>query len=167
MTGDPLRLGLRSRSDTRRLGKALAKALVPGDLVVLEGSLGAGKTFLVQAVALGLGVPASQPVTSPTFEIIHEFEGRARIVHADLYRLSPDEPLDELGLLEGIGASAITLVEWGDRFASQLGERGLWLWLELGEGETRSCRLEPRGAAGRALYDRLFPLLPKSSRRSP
>jgi tRNA threonylcarbamoyladenosine biosynthesis protein TsaE len=167
MTGEVLCLGLRSRRDTRLLGKALAKALLPGDLVVLEGSLGAGKTFLVQAIALGLGVPASQPVTSPTFEIVHEFQGRTAIVHADLYRLAADEPLEELGLLEGISAGAITLVEWGDRFAAQLGEHGLWLWLELGAGEERTCRLQARGERGHALYARLFPLLAKSSLRQP
>ena len=164
MTRDPLRL--RSRADTARLGRALGKALTPGDLVVLEGSLGAGKTFLVRSLVRALGVPASQPVTSPTFEIVHEFEGRGvLIVHADLYRLSPSEPLDELGLLEGIGAGAITLVEWGDQFAAQLGDEGLWLWVTLGPGDERECRLDARGARGAALLARLFPLLSKASLR--
>ena len=109
-----------AEGDTRRLGQALAAALRAGDLLVLEGSLGAGKTFLVQAIARALGVPASQPVTSPTFEIVHEFSGRVPVVHADLYRLEPSQPIDELGLLARIGNDAVVLVEWGERFAAQL-----------------------------------------------
>jgi tRNA threonylcarbamoyladenosine biosynthesis protein TsaE len=164
-TPDTLRLLLHARSDTQKLGRALASALQPGDLIVLEGSLGAGKTFLVQAIVHGLGVPASQPVTSPTFELVHEFQGRVPIVHADLYRLAPDEPLDELGLLEGIGAGAVTLVEWGERFAAQLGEHGLWVWLELLSGSERACALQARGEQGRALLARLSPLLSGTSLR--
>jgi len=162
-TPDTLRLALRTRRDTQTLGRALAAALEPGDLVVLEGGLGAGKTFLVQAIARGLGVPATQPVTSPTFEILHEFQGRVPVVHADLYRLGVDEPLDELGLLDGIGAGTITLVEWGDRFADQLGNDGLWVSLELSSGQQRSCELLARGTRGKALLARLFPLLSRSS----
>src|SRR5262249_6982960 len=127
----PVSLLLRSRSDTRKLGGALAAALQPGDLVVLEGGLGAGKTYLVQAIAHALGVPRSAPVTSPTFELVHEFSARLPLVHADLYRLEPSEPLDELGISTRVGADAAVLVEWGDRFAEQLGNAGLWLYLEL------------------------------------
>jgi tRNA threonylcarbamoyladenosine biosynthesis protein TsaE len=162
-TPDMLRLGLGSRRDTQTLGRALAAALQPGDLVVLEGSLGAGKTYLVQSIARGLGVPTGQPVTSPTFEILHEFQGRVPIVHADLYRLATGEPLDELGLLEGIGAGAVTLVEWGERFAGQLGNDGLWVFIELRAGKQRVCELSARGVRGKALLARLFPLLSKTS----
>lgn len=162
-TPDILRLALGTRRDTQALGRALAATLRAGDLVVLEGSLGAGKTFLVQAIARGLGVPAAQPVTSPTFEILHEFEGRVPIVHADLYRLASGEPLDELGLLEGIGAAAVTLVEWGERFADQLGNDGLWVSIELRSGNQRVCELSARGERGKALLVRLLPVLARTS----
>jgi tRNA threonylcarbamoyladenosine biosynthesis protein TsaE len=158
-----MHLRLRGKADTQELGKALAGAVQPGDLVVLEGSLGAGKTFLVQAIARALGVPHSQPVTSPTFEIVHEFSARVPIVHADLYRLDPAEPLAELGLDARIGNDAVVLVEWGERFAAQLGDDGLWVFLRLLQGNQRGCELEARGERGKQLLARLIPLLSASS----
>jgi tRNA threonylcarbamoyladenosine biosynthesis protein TsaE len=156
-------LQLTSKRDTQKLGRVLAAILAPGDLLVLEGSLGAGKTFLVQCIARSLGVPATQPVTSPTFAILHEFAGRVPIVHADLYRLDLTESLSELGLLAHIAGDAVVLVEWGERFAEQLGDSGLRVSLELGVGNTRSCVLEARAARGRALMARAFPLLSAAS----
>ena len=137
-----------TRRATQKLGRSLARALGPGDLLVLEGGLGAGKTFLVQAIVHALGVPASQPVTSPTFEILHEFQGSVPIVHADLYRLDASEPLDELGLLPRIGNDALVLIEWGERFASQLGDTGLCATLQLHAGSERRCSLRARGPSG-------------------
>ncbi|HEX4351604.1 MAG TPA: tRNA (adenosine(37)-N6)-threonylcarbamoyltransferase complex ATPase subunit type 1 TsaE, partial [Polyangiales bacterium] len=154
----PSALRLHGKRDTQRLGRALSRALTPGDLVVLEGNLGAGKTYLVQAVARALGVPASQPVTSPTFELVHEFAGRCPIVHADLYRLDPSQSLDELGLDAALARGAVVLVEWGDRFAAQLGA-GLWITLALRDGSARDCSLEARGSRGERLLARLVPQL--------
>ncbi len=164
---------LETRAATRRLGRVLAAALVPGDLVVLEGDLGAGKTYLVQAIARALGVPRTIPITSPTFELVHELPGRRLpIVHADLYRLEPGasdnspagsrHSLDELGLLPRIGNDAVVLVEWGDRFADELGHDGLWVVLALlrgGTADSRRCTLSPRGARGAALLSRVLPRL--------
>ena len=158
-TDEPvLFLRLRHRGETARLGRALAQVLRAGDLLVLEGGLGAGKTCLVQSIVHALGVPKNQPVTSPTFEILHEFQGRLPIIHADLYRLDPSEPLEELGLLARIGADAVVLVEWGERFADQLGDSGVRVQLELRRGTERRCALCARGASGNALVERLRPL---------
>jgi tRNA threonylcarbamoyladenosine biosynthesis protein TsaE len=155
----PLTLRLRHRRDTARLGRCLAEVLGPGDLVVLEGGLGAGKTCLVQSIVHALGVPRSQPVTSPTFEILHEFQGRLPVIHADLYRLDPSEPLEELGLLARIGGDAVVLIEWGERFADQLGDSGLGVQLSLGRGTERRCALHARGSSGLGLLERLNSLL--------
>lgn len=156
---DHVSLSLPTRRATRKLGVALAAALHPGDLVVLEGDLGAGKTFLVRGIARGLGVPSSVPITSPTFALVHEIdEARVPLIHADLYRLGDADELLELGLLPRIGSDAVLLVEWGDRFAQALGGEGLWLWLSLGS-DGRTARLEPRGARGAALLRRLAPQL--------
>jgi tRNA threonylcarbamoyladenosine biosynthesis protein TsaE len=150
-------LELQTAADTKRLGTALASGLQAGDLIVLEGGLGAGKTFLVQAIARALGVPRSVPVTSPTFELVHEFSGRVPLVHADLYRINAGASLHDIGLIERIGHDALVLVEWGDRFADALGAEGLWVWMALGEGSRRSVRLEARGALGQAMVARVLP----------
>lgn len=152
---DSLQLELRTRRDTRLLGRALAEVLAPADLVVLEGDLAAGKTFLVRAIARGLGVPTSVPVTSPTFELVHELGGRVPVVHVDLYRLHSPEQLVELGLGERIGGDAVVLVEWGERFAEALGGEGLWVFLMLPQNGGRLARLEGRGPRGRELLARL------------
>ncbi len=128
----------------------LASLLQPGDLLVLEGDLGAGKTFLVRALARGLGVPESIPITSPTFALVHEHQARVPLVHADLYRLSDPDELVELGLSERIGADAVVVIEWGDRFSDALGGQGLWCFLALGPNG-RVARFEGRGPRGEAL----------------
>ncbi len=161
---EPLELELSNRRDTRRLGYALADVLAAGDLVVLEGDLAAGKTFLVRAVARAMGVPTSVPVTSPTFELVHELAGRLPLLHVDLYRLGSADQLAELGLQERIGFDAVVLVEWGDRFAEALGGQGLWIFLLLPERDVRRVRLEGRGPGGEALLARLSARLVRENR---
>lgn len=146
---------LATRRATRRFGAALAASLRPGDLLVLEGELGAGKTFLTRAIARGLGVPAAVPVTSPTFTLLNEYATSVPLVHADLYRLGEADELIELGLLDRIGGEVISIVEWGDRFSEALGARGLWIWLRYEEAG-RSARLQARGDSGEALLARLL-----------
>jgi tRNA threonylcarbamoyladenosine biosynthesis protein TsaE len=126
---------------TRALGAALAGVLRAGDVVVLEGDLGAGKTFLVRAVARGLGVPEDIPVTSPTFALVHELAGRMPIVHADLYRLDAPDDLIELGLLERLGDEALVLIEWGERFRDAL-RPDLVVRLELTSESSRSVAFD-------------------------
>lgn len=146
-------LPLPTRRATQRLGAALAAVVEAGDLVVLEGDLGAGKTFLVRALARGLGVPSSTAVTSPTFTLVNEYEARLPLVHSDLYRLGDADELSELGLVDRIGRDAVVIVEWGDRFAHALGGAGLWVWLSY-EENGRSARLEARGERAAALLQR-------------
>jgi len=149
-----LLIPLPHRRATRRLASALGGALLPGDLLVLEGDLGAGKTFLVRGIARALGVPSKKPITSPTFGLVHEHLARIPIVHADLYRLGDAAEIVELGLVDQIGGEAVVLIEWGERFAEELGGQGLWIWLSL-TGEGRVARLEARGRRGEALLERL------------
>jgi tRNA threonylcarbamoyladenosine biosynthesis protein TsaE len=120
---------LATRRDTTRLGAAIARALEPGDLVLLVGELGAGKTFLARAIARGLGVPREVAVTSPTFTLVREYAtARAVLLHADLYRLrdavdSTKTRADvlRLGLAERRDEGAIVLVEWGEGLEAELG----------------------------------------------
>jgi len=122
-----MEIALASRRDTTRLGAAIARALEPGDLVILDGDLGAGKTYLAGAIAHALGVPAREAVTSPTFTLVHEYATpKATLLHVDLYRLLDsavgiDAEVARLGLRERRGDGAIVLVEWGARAEDALG----------------------------------------------
>jgi tRNA threonylcarbamoyladenosine biosynthesis protein TsaE len=109
-----------NESDTDRLGAALANALPPGTTVGLIGTLGAGKTRLVQAVAAALGLPRAN-VTSPTFVLVNEYAGgRLPIYHFDTYRLKDDDEFLNLGPDEYFDAAGLTFVEWADRVSGLL-----------------------------------------------
>lgn len=139
---DIVTLSLSTRRRTIHLGKAIAGALSAGDLVVLSGELGAGKTFLARAVCRALGVPAATPITSPTFTLVHEHQGRVPIAHADLYRLRDASELVELGLRERRGEGAIVLAEWGEPFVEDLGGDALIVRLSA---EPRAANIEATG----------------------
>ena len=138
---------LESEKATEELGAALARALAVGDVVVLEGDLGAGKTFLARAVARGLGVPEEVPVTSPTFTLVNELPGRVPIVHADLYRLDHPDELVELGLLPRLGADAVALIEWGERFEDAL-RPDVLVRLTLSGESSRTASIEAKSGRG-------------------
>ncbi len=103
-----------SESDTQRLGAALARVLPAGTTVALIGTLGAGKTRLVQALAAGCGVPP-ETVVSPTFVLCQEYHGRRTLYHLDAYRLKDDDEFLQLGPEEYFASDGITLIEWADR----------------------------------------------------
>jgi tRNA threonylcarbamoyladenosine biosynthesis protein TsaE len=108
----------RSAQDTLTLGERLAAVLVLGDVVVLSGDLGAGKTVLAKGIAKGLGV--TEPVVSPTFTIVREYEGDVPLLHLDVYRLDHLQEVIDLGLDEILDGHAVTLVEWGEGVSALL-----------------------------------------------
>jgi tRNA threonylcarbamoyladenosine biosynthesis protein TsaE len=116
---EPFTFEASSEADTDRLGCALADALPPGTTVALVGTLGAGKTRLVRAVAAALGVPR-EATTSPTFVLVNEYQGRLPVYHFDAYRLRDEDEFLELGPEEYFASSGITFIEWADRVASCL-----------------------------------------------
>ena len=150
MTSPVLRV-LSSRRETRALGLAVARLLEPGDLILLSGDLGAGKTFLVRAMARGLGVEAS--VTSPTFTLVRELAtSRGPLVHADLYRLrgdSLDAQTRRLGLRERRSEGAFLVVEWGEEAVEALGgDPALVVSLSIAGENKRTAALSGPHAAG-------------------
>jgi tRNA threonylcarbamoyladenosine biosynthesis protein TsaE len=147
-------IALPTRRSTIRLARGLAAALQPGDLVILKGGLGAGKTFFARAVCRALGVPPGVPVTSPTFTLVHEHQGRLRIAHADVYRLPDAGDLPELGLDELRREGAVLLVEWLDVFPGVLGGDGLTVELRPFAGSKgREAILHASGPRSRALAE--------------
>ncbi len=116
MTG--LEVCSRSADETRALGERLATLLRPGDVVVLTGDLGAGKTVLAKGIAAGLGV--TEPVVRPTFTIVREYEGDIPLQHLDVYRLDHFQEVIDLGLDELLDGHAVTIVEWGEAVSALL-----------------------------------------------
>lgn len=133
---------LKDPEATRALGRALGKLVRPGDIIILSGELGAGKTTLVQGLAQGLGVKGA--VTSPSFTLIQEYQGCYPLYHIDLYRLEDPEEIWDLGLEEYLFGAGITVVEWGERLAPFVPER-LEIFLERDSGEGRRAHLAPYG----------------------
>jgi tRNA threonylcarbamoyladenosine biosynthesis protein TsaE len=145
-------ISLPTRRRTIELAARLAELLQPGDLVILKGDLGAGKTFFTRALARALGVPPSISITSPTFTLVHEIEARIPIAHADLYRLREPGELGELGLRERRGEGAALVVEWGEPYLEALGGDALVLDLAIPPGGSgREARVVGTGPRGRAL----------------
>jgi tRNA threonylcarbamoyladenosine biosynthesis protein TsaE len=133
------RFKTRSVEGTLALGERIAEMLRPPMIVVLRGEVGAGKTTLVKGIAAALGAAAEDEVTSPTFTIVHEYEGTAvRLFHLDLYRLETEEQIAVLGIDEMAGyANSLVLVEWGERFESVVKRAGGEIYMEHGEGDER------------------------------
>lgn len=135
------RLTVQSEDDTARLGAAIAGAVTPGTTIALSGTLGAGKTRLVQAVAEALGVPRGQ-VTSPTFVLINEYtSGRMSVYHFDTYRLRDEDEFLNLGPDEYFESNGITFVEWADRVADLLPPERLSISIEVAGPDARTVTL--------------------------
>jgi len=129
---------------TGAIGAAIGALLGPGDLVVLAGDLGAGKTTLAKGIAAALGV--TDPVTSPTFAIVQEYEGRVPVAHADVYRLASIAELADLALDELLD-DHVVLVEWGDRVVAALPADRIEIRLESGVApDDRRLTVTPVGS---------------------
>ena len=133
-----------SAAETRKLGARLAEKLKAGDVVLLEGELGAGKSELARGVAKGLGV--QETVTSPSFTILNVYEsGRVPLYHFDWYRLENEEELYELGMDEYLGGDGIALVEWPGRCPEAVPADCLLIRITAEGENTRRIEAEERG----------------------
>lgn len=149
-----------SSEETIAFGKRVGALLQAGDVIILTGDLGAGKTQFTKGVADGLGIEAS--VTSPTFTIEMVYKGaKNTLYHFDLYRLSEAEELDDIGLFEAMDSDGPCLIEWGEQFIDEIGDPTLMITIELGPATEdgsepyRKIQLLPKQARGQELITKL------------
>lgn len=136
-------------SDTEKFGRFLGETAAPGDVICLDGDLGAGKTTLSQAIARGLQVPENCYVTSPSFAIFHEYSGRLPMYHMDFYRLNDASDVIDLGLEEYFYLRGLTVVEWSRRAREILPEKRISIELQINDGKSRTARIHmPEDIAG-------------------
>ncbi len=143
--------------ETIALGERLGAALEPGDVLVLTGDLGAGKTQLTKGIAAGMGI--TDDVTSPTFNILMVYEGAAMpLYHFDLYRLDDPDQLEDIGFYEMLEGDGACVIEWGEQFTEQIGPERLDVYLTRldaqaapGEEPPREVRLVPHGPRAKEL----------------
>ena len=155
MAGGNLTIDLRTLAETERFGQLLGRIATPGDVIILNGSLGAGKTTLTQFIGAGLKVPADTYITSPTFSLMHEYHGRLPMYHMDLYRLSSGEEIEELGFLEYIYGEGLTIIEWPERLGELLPDDYLEINLDICGENSRSAAISAHGEKWEGRTDEL------------
>jgi len=139
---------------TQAFGRRLGEIALPGDIITLEGGLGAGKTTLTQAIADGIKVPDSFYVTSPTFALLHEYPGRIPLYHMDLYRISGEEEIEMLGFEDYMYGKGLAVIEWSEKLGSLTPSDRLHIKLSITGESTRVAVLTVHGYAwGQRLND--------------
>lgn len=142
---EPIRVTTTSAEQTAELAAAIAEHAAGGDVIVLSGDLGVGKTVFAKGFGLALGI--TEPIVSPTFTLARHYRGRLRLHHLDVYRVShADEALD-LGLAELLDDDAVVLVEWGEHIVGELGPEHLEVRIDRTDGDPdeRHVVLTPTG----------------------
>ncbi len=144
----------RSPDSTRALGRIIGESAQPGDVLLLEGKLGAGKTCLTQGIALGLGI--DDDILSPTFVIMREFYGRMPLYHMDLYRLDNIEESMDLGLDDYLYGKGLCVLEWAEKALGILPRRYLMIRINYISDTGRSFIMEPKGKRYEELAETIF-----------
>ncbi|HWF62655.1 MAG TPA: tRNA (adenosine(37)-N6)-threonylcarbamoyltransferase complex ATPase subunit type 1 TsaE [Nitrospira sp.] len=158
-----LDLILSSPGETESFGYTIGRLLRGGEVLALIGELGAGKTALVRGIVAGLGAPAAS-VTSPTFLLVHEYQGRLPIVHIDLYRLQRLEETESIGLSDYLTDKVVVAIEWADRFPQWLPEDRLEVQVAHRTRTTRRAHVEARGPCSRLLLAQMKKVVHSISR---
>lgn len=114
-----------SLDDTMNLGKQLGSVVKPGDIICLTGDLGTGKTHFSKGIAKGLGIDS--PITSPTFTIVNEYEGRLKLYHFDVYRVNDPDEIEAIGFDEYIFSDAVSIIEWANYINELIPEEHIWV----------------------------------------
>ncbi len=138
----------RSAAETVEVGARIAAMLSPPAVVMLIGDLGSGKTTLAKGIVQALGAAPPEEVLSPTFSLVHEYEGEPKVYHLDLYRLDTVPQLETLGLEDVWEQHAIVLIEWGERFDSELPGARLEVRLDYDGDHGRVIKIQTDDAEG-------------------
>jgi len=138
--------------ETINFSKQLAALLKPGDVITLEGDLGAGKTTFTKGLALGLEIKKN--VNSPTFTIIKEYHGKLPLYHMDVYRV--EDSFEDLGFDEYFEGNGVSVIEWAHLIEDQLPEELLAIHIYLSENESRKIMIKPKGERYEELCKELF-----------
>ena len=138
----PPEVTTQSEEETTALARDMAAELHAGDVLLLSGNLGAGKTAFVRGLAEGLGI-LPEEISSPTFTLVHEYrDGRLPIYHFDFFRLEDRRAAINLALDDYFFGDGISIVEWADRFSDLIPETGRWVRFEIGEGDQRRIGIQ-------------------------
>lgn len=145
----------RSVVETERLGGLIGRLVKGGEVIALYGELGTGKTALVRGIAAGLGAH-SRAVSSPTFVLIHEYQGRIKLAHADLYRLEGSTELYQLGLQDYFDGHTVVAIEWADRANVELPPDRLEIHLTHQNRRSRTIRMSATGVRAHQFLSHLM-----------
>jgi len=135
-----------SENETEKLGKKIGRLAWPGMIILLKGDLGTGKTVLTRGLARGLGI--EEPITSPTYTLLHQYHGRLPLYHFDIYRLTAPEEMYDLGYEEFFYGQGVSVVEWPERMEDLRPDEYLEIIIEKNpghEGDERIIRIFPVG----------------------
>jgi len=151
-----LELVMHHPDETMRFGESIGRAAEPDTVVALVGDLATGKTMLAKGVALGAGVPAEEYVTSPAYDLVHEYMGRLPVFHMDFYRIDALEPEDYEWIWEYFARGGISVIEWADKIGALLPDSHLRIELDYGaEREERLLSCSAIGEPAARLLDAL------------
>ncbi len=130
-----------------RVVQHLASILQAGDTLFLQGGLGAGKTTFVQQAAIALGIGEDQYVSSPSYGLLHEYQGKLTVYHMDLYRLADEDDVEAAGLLDYFSHSGVSFIEWPERLGTALPAEYLWVRIDTPDTDVRKLRLDLHGTS--------------------
>jgi len=160
MSAHGMEITSHSPEETQQLGRSLGELALPGDVFLLCGTLGAGKTCLTQGIAWGLGI--EEYALSPTFVIVREMHGRLPLYHIDLYRLDNLDEIEDLGLDDYLYGKGACVVEWAEKALNLLPAEHLLIEIDALSATERRLHLKPNGERYRELAARLKALYPDS-----
>ena len=140
ITRNKMQIISKSEEDTRKAGKSFAETLEKGDVVSLRGSLGAGKTVFAKGIAESLGI--EEAIVSPTFTIVQEYDGRIKMYHLDLYRLSGEDEFESMGGEEFLYPDGVTLIEWSEKIEDMLPDDTVYINITINDDQSRDIEIK-------------------------